>query len=64
MFSSYLQHRNGHYHLRVRTPVELQGIIPQPEIIKTIRTTSLRYCLQRYHRLSIKVKDSKPIKTF
>jgi integrase len=42
MFSTYLQHRNGHYHLRVRTPVDLLGIIPKPEIIKSLRTTNLR----------------------
>jgi hypothetical protein len=42
MLSTYLQHRNGHYHLRVRTPVDLLGIIPKPEIIKSLRTTNLR----------------------
>jgi hypothetical protein len=42
MFSPYLQQRNGHYHLRVRTPADLLGVIPKSEIIKSLRTTSLR----------------------
>lgn len=42
MFSTYLQQRNGHYHLRVRTPVDLLGVIPQSEIVKSLKTTDLR----------------------
>jgi len=42
MFTTYLQQRNGKYHLRVRTPVDLLGIIPQSEILKSLKTASLR----------------------
>jgi len=42
MHSSYLVNRNGHYHLRVRTPSDLLGIFPQTEIKKTLKTTSLK----------------------
>jgi len=42
MHSSYLLNRNGHYHLRVRTPSDLLGIFPQTEIKKTLKTTSLK----------------------
>ncbi|QXE92559.1 site-specific integrase [Geomonas subterranea] len=40
--SSYLISRNGHYHLRVRTPLDLLGIIPQTEITRSLKTTDLR----------------------
>ncbi|TSK08705.1 MAG: site-specific integrase [Geobacter sp.] len=40
--SSYLISRNGHYHLRVRTPLDLIGIIPQAEITRSLKTTDLR----------------------
>ena len=40
--SSYLVSRNGHYHLRVRTPLDLIGIIPQAEITRSLKTSDLR----------------------
>ncbi len=40
--SSYLQNRNGNYHLRFRTPIDLRGAIPQREIVKTLKTTNLK----------------------
>ena len=40
--SSYLISRNGHHHLRVRTPLDLIGIIPQTEITRSLKTTDLR----------------------
>lgn len=42
MVSTYIQSRNGHYHFRFRTPVDLQGIISQREITKSLKTSSLK----------------------
>ena len=42
MSMSYLQIRNGHYHLRVRTPSDLLQVIPRREIVKTLKTKDLR----------------------
>lgn len=39
---SYLQNRNGHYHLRIRIPSDLSYIIPQTEIVKSLKTSNLK----------------------
>lgn len=39
---SYLQNRNGHYHLRLRIPADLASLIFQSEIVKSLKTTSLK----------------------
>lgn len=39
---SYLQTRHGHYHFRLRTPADLRGIIPQTEIVKSLKTSDLQ----------------------
>ncbi len=36
--TSYLRLRNGHYYLRLRTPVDLLDTIQEPEILKSLRT--------------------------
>ncbi len=38
----HLQNRNGHYHLRLRIPSDLSPLIPQREIVKSLKTTSLK----------------------
>ena len=42
MFSTYLQNRNGHYHFRLRIPCDLSGLLPQSEIVKSLKTTDLK----------------------
>ena len=37
MFSN-LRQRKGHYYLRLRVPADLHSIIPEPEVIKSLRT--------------------------
>lgn len=39
---SYLQTRHGHYHFRLRTPADLRGIIPQREIVKSLKTSDIQ----------------------
>jgi integrase len=43
--SSYLLNRNGNYHLRVRVPLDLSGIIPSAELVKSLKT---RDCKQAH----------------
>ena len=40
--STHLISRNGHYHLRLRTPSDLLGIIPQKEIMRSLKTADIR----------------------
>lgn len=42
MFSTYLKNRNGHYHLRFRVPADLSAMFTQSEIVKSLKTTSLK----------------------
>ncbi|MFZ4856968.1 MAG: DUF6538 domain-containing protein [Desulfuromonadaceae bacterium] len=43
MFSKgHLQYRNGHYHLRLRIPSDLTSLIPQTEIVKSLKTSNLK----------------------
>ena len=43
MFSNtYLQNRNGHYHLRYRVPADLSSLLPQSEIVKSLKTSNLK----------------------
>jgi integrase len=42
MSATYLINRNGHYHFRLRTPSDLLGVIPQTEIIRSLKTTDLK----------------------
>lgn len=36
--AGHLRSRNGNYYLRLRVPADLPGLIPQPEILKSLRT--------------------------
>jgi integrase len=40
MISTHLQNRNGIYHLRLRIPSDLSVLIPQAEIVKSLKTTN------------------------
>jgi len=40
--STHLISRNGHYHFRLRTPSDLLGIIPQREIMRSLKTADIR----------------------
>lgn len=40
--TSYLQNRNGKYHLRVRIPSDLSSLLPQTEIVKSLKTTNMK----------------------
>lgn len=39
---SYLQNRRGNYHVRIRVPKDLSHVIPQSEIIKSLKTKDIR----------------------
>jgi len=39
---SYLQNRNGRYHFRLRVPNDLLEVIPQRELVKSLKTSNLK----------------------
>ena len=40
--NSYLKNRNGHFYLRYRIPSDLSPLIPQVEIVKSLKTSDLK----------------------
>lgn len=40
--NNYLKNRNGHFYLRYRIPSDLSPLLPQAEIVKSLKTTNLK----------------------
>lgn len=47
--NSYLQNRRGNYHVRIRVPKDLTHVIPQTEILKSLKTKDRRIAKESAH---------------
>jgi hypothetical protein len=49
--ANYLRFRNPHFYLRIRIPSDLHGIVPEVEILKSLRTKNYKTAMIAASRL-------------